>query len=155
MSNIERLNEAREIPGITEEALKRGDEFVDALLALRKSFDGLAISHEEALTYHFAPDAKQYMVVIPRLPIERKVTRISYDRGPEVHETNTTAEPTIITALEIKGLVSHGEDKDLQIVGTSPAWMTGNGYVANTWREEYSFNPLEHQIAIVDETNQL
>jgi hypothetical protein len=155
MSSHEHVNERKEIPGISEEALIRGNEFTDALLALKRSFDGLDISQDHIPTYQFGPDSRQYIVVIPRLPIQRKLTRIKYDRGPEVYDTTTTSEPAIITSLEIKGLVSHGEDKDLTIVGTSPPWMSGNGYVANSWREEYTFNPLEHQLAIVDENSEI
>ncbi len=155
MSNNERIGERKEISGISQEALRRGNEFVDGLLALKKCFEGLDIGQDYVPTYQFAPDTRQYMIVIPRLPIERKLTHVTYDTGPEVHDVTTTSEPAIITGLEIRGLVSHGDDKDLTIVGTSPAWMTGNGYVANSWREEYTFNPLEHQLAIVDENSGL
>lgn len=154
MSSVEHNNDRKEIPVLSEEALRRGKAFVAGLESLRQSLGGLSLGQEHSNSYYFTPSSGQYMVVVPKAPVERKLLGFKHHKGTEVHETTQTTEPFVITRLDINGLVSYsGELTELEIIGTSPSWKSENGYAAHSWSEQYTFNPSEHQIAIVEERN--
>lgn len=153
MRDIELTDERKDIPALSEEALRRGQEFVDGLGSLQQALSGLSLGQEHKHSYYFTPKSGQYMVVVPRSPIEHRLLGFKHHKGTKVHEITQTSEPFLITQLEIHGLASYtGEHTELVIIGTSPSWESENGYVAHTWSEQYVFNPLEHQIAIVDDS---
>lgn len=153
MSSVERTEERKEVPALSEEALRRGQEFVAGLETLQQALDGLQLGQEHSHSYYFTPKSGQYMVVVPKSPIERKLLGFKYHKGTEEHETTQTTEPFVVTRVEINGLASYrGESTELEIIGTSPSWKSENGYTAHSWSEQYAFNPSEHQIAIVDDS---
>jgi len=155
MTTAEQVYTKAEVPKVSEEALERGRQFVNSLDALRQSIQGVQLGYEHGLDYYFVPKSGQYMVVIPSKPIDIRLLSFKYHKGAEIHETSTTTEPFVVSRLHINGLTDYrGEQSSLEFVGQSPSWKSDNGYVAHLWSEEYTFNPLEHQVAIVDDTQQ-
>lgn len=153
MSNMEQIEGRKEAPALSQEALRRGQEFVAGLESLQQALGGLSLGQEHSHSYYFMPNSGQYMVVVPKSPIERKLLGFKYHKGTSVHETTQTTEPFVVTRLEISGLTSYtGERTELEIIGTSPSWKSENGYVAHLWSEQYAFNPSEHQIAIIEDS---
>lgn len=153
MTTAEQVHNKAEAPQVSEEALERGRQFVNSLDVLRQSLQGVQLGYEHGLNYYFVPKSGQYMVVIPSKPIDTKLLGFKYHKGTEAHEASTTNEPFVVSRLHINGLTDYrGEQSSLEFVGQSPSWDSDNGYATHHWSEEYTFNPLEHQVAIIDET---
>jgi hypothetical protein len=151
---MEKLKIKVETPQINEEALQRGKSFVSSLDALRQSLQGLRLGEETSPGYYFSPKSGQYMVVIPSTPIKTELLGFKYHKGTYVHDDITTSEPFVVSRLQINGLTDYfGKQSSLEFVGESPSWASDNGYTSHLWCERYTFNPLEHQIAIVDDNS--
>ena len=152
MTSVERLKTRAEAPQVSAESLERGRLFISSLDSLRQSLQGIKLGQEHGLDYYFVPSSGQYMVVIPNSPVKTELLGFKHHKGTEVHEAHPTTEPFVLSRLRINGLTDYfGEQSSLEFIGESPSWDSDNGYAAHRWSERYTFNPLEHQVAIVDE----
>lgn len=155
MATAEQVHTKTEALKVSKEALERGRQFVNSVDALRESSSGVRFSRDHYLVYEFVRHSGQYMVVIPSKPIETRLLGFKAHKGTQVHEISTTTEPFVVCRLRINGLTDYdGEPTTIEFVGESPSWNSDNKYVAHSWSEAYIFNPLDHQVAIVDETQQ-
>ncbi len=134
---------------LSEGSLERGQKFIDYLVTAKKSMRELGIRTINVDRYTF--NDGHIMVVTPTMPIYRKLIGYKYHKGPVVSHEDTISEPFSVSSFRVDGLYSLNDDT-LTIEGSSPMWDSENNYLAHWWGEEYTFDPREHQIAIIDMT---